>query len=131
VLDGIPRNVTQAKLLEDTIDVVKIIYLVCADMRKMIERLRRRALKENRFDDANDKVIQNRLEVYERDTKPVLDYYPPDKIVRVDATMNQLAVLSEIIKVLAPIKSAIDHARDTQIRSGLTNESKVGATAAG
>jgi adenylate kinase len=131
VLDGIPRNVTQAKLLEDTIDVVKIIYLVCADMRKMIERLRRRALKENRFDDANDKVIQNRLEVYERDTKPVLEYYPPDKIVRVDATMNQLAVLSEIIKVLAPIKSAIDHARDTQVRSGLTNESKVGTTAVG
>ena len=120
VLDGIPRNVEQAKLLEDTIDVVKVIYLVCADMKKMIERLRRRALKENRFDDANDKVIQNRLEVYERDTKPVLDYYPAEKIMRVDATMNQLAVLSEIIKVLAPIKSAIDHARDTQKRSGLT-----------
>jgi adenylate kinase len=119
VLDGIPRNVQQAKLLEDTIDVVKVIHLVCIDMKKMVERLRRRALKENRFDDANDKVIQNRLEVYERDTRPVLEYYPPDKILKVDATMNQLAVLSEIIKVLAPIKSAIDHARDTQLRSGL------------
>lgn len=119
VLDGIPRNKQQAELLDDTIEVVKIIYLVCADMKKMIERLRRRALKENRFDDANDKVIQHRLEVYERDTKPVLDHYPADKIARVDATMNQLAVLGEIIKVLAPIKSAIDHARDTQQRSGL------------
>ena len=38
------------------------------------------------------------------------------KVARVDATMNQLTVLSEIIKVLAPIKSAIDHARDTQQR---------------
>jgi len=130
VLDGIPRNVTQAKLLEDTIDVVKIIYLICTDMKKMVERLRRRALKENRFDDANDKVIQHRLEVYERDTKPVLDYYPAEKIAKIDATMNQLAVLSEIIKVLAPIKSGIDHARDTQLRSGLTNAAKEG-TAAG
>jgi adenylate kinase len=85
----------------------------------MVERLRRRALKENRFDDANDKVIQHRLEVYERETKPVLDHYPQDKIARIDATMNQLGVLSEIIKVLAPIKSAIDHAKDTQRRSGL------------
>jgi hypothetical protein len=29
-----------------------VIHLVCADMAKMIERLKRRALKENRFDDA-------------------------------------------------------------------------------
>lgn len=120
VLDGIPRNVEQAKLLEGTLDVVKIIYLVCADMNKMVERLRRRALKENRFDDANDTVIQNRLVVYERETKPVLDFYPADKIAKIDATMNQLSVLSEIIKTLTPIKSAIDHARDTQQRAGLT-----------
>ena len=32
VLDGIPRNIKQAKLLEDTIDVQKIIYLRCADL---------------------------------------------------------------------------------------------------
>src|SRR5436190_8169903 len=120
VLDGIPRNVRQAELLDDTIDVVKVIYLVCADMKKMIERLRRRALKENRFDDANDAVIQHRLEVYERDTRPVLEHYPTDKIVRIDGTMNQIHVLSETIKTLAPIKSALDHARETQQRSGLT-----------
>jgi adenylate kinase len=119
VLDGIPRNKRQAELLDDTLDVVKVIYLVCTDMKKMVERLRRRALKENRFDDANDKVIQNRLEVYDRETKPVLEHYPADKIAKVDATMNQLSVLSEIIKQLAPIKSALDHARDTQQRSGL------------
>ena len=129
ILDGIPRKKRQAELMDDTIDVVKVIYLVCADMKKMIERLRRRALKENRFDDANDKVIQHRLEVYETETKPVLEHYPTDKIVKIDATMNQLAVLSEIIKVLGPIKSAIDHARDTQQRSGLTGQKPVGAGA--
>jgi adenylate kinase len=130
VLDGIPRNKRQSELLDETIDVVKVIYLVCADMKKMVERLRRRALKENRFDDANDKVIQHRLEVYERDTHPVLEHYPADRIIKVDATMNQLAVLSEIIKVLAPVKSAIDHARDTQQRSGLAPQRPpVGASA--
>ena len=131
ILDGIPRNKPQAELMDDTIDVVKVIYLVCTDMKKMVERLRRRALKENRFDDANDKVIQHRLEVYDRETKPVLEHYPADKIAKIDATMNQLAVLSEIIKVLAPIKSAIDHARDTQQRSGLAPQARppVGASA--
>jgi adenylate kinase len=113
VLDGIPRNVKQAKLLEDTIEVVKVIYLVCADMGKMIERLRRRALKENRIDDANDKVIKNRLEVYERNTKPLLECYPADKIVRIDATMSMIKVLHEIIDVLVPVKDEIDQQRES------------------
>ena len=107
VLDGIPRNVEQARLLEDTLDVVKIIHLQCADKDKMVERLRRRALKENRFDDANDEVIRERLVVYETETKPVLDYYPEEVIVRVDATMSQIRVLHSIIDVLVPLKESI------------------------
>lgn len=109
VLDGIPRNRKQAELLEDTIEVVKVIHLVCADMAKMVERLRRRALRENRFDDANDAVIQRRLEVYERDTRPVLECYPAEKIAKVDATMSQIRVLSEIVKDLVPLKEYIDN----------------------
>jgi adenylate kinase len=111
VLDGIPRNITQAELLSDTIDVEKVIYLRCADMNKMVERLRRRALRENRIDDASDEVIRHRLEVYERETRPVLDYYPKEKIVRVDATMSQIRVLSEVVKTLVPLKESLDENR--------------------
>lgn len=108
ILDGIPRNVGQARLLEDTIEVQAIIHLQCSDLSKMVERLRRRALRENRFDDANDEVIKRRLEIYERDTRPVLDYYPKDKVLRVDATKSQIRVLSEIVEVLVPLKEARD-----------------------
>ena len=112
VLDGIPRNVKQAELLDETLDVVKVIYLVCADMKKMVERLRRRALKENRFDDANDKVIQNRLEVYERETKPVLDHYPADKIAKIDATMiADLGAAARSSRCSCRSRAGIDHAR--------------------
>lgn len=107
VLDGMPRSVNQAELLEDTIEVHKVIHLV-ADQSKMVERLRRRALKENRFDDANDAVIQKRLDVYARETKPILDFYPADKIVQIDATLSQIRVLSEIIKLFVPLKETID-----------------------
>jgi adenylate kinase len=107
VLDGLPRNVQQAKLLEDTIDVWKVIHLR-ADNKKMVERLRRRALKENRFDDANDAVISRRLEIYERETKPMLDFYPDEKIVEVDAMQSQIRVLTKILTVMAPLKEAID-----------------------
>src|SRR4030095_8333490 len=40
ILDGVPRNVNQAKLLDDTIDVKKIIYLETADIDKMVARLK-------------------------------------------------------------------------------------------
>jgi adenylate kinase len=112
VLDGIPRNKPQAELMDDTIDVVKVIYLVCTDLNKMVERLRRRALRENRLDDANDKVIQHRLEVYDQETKPVLEHYRMDRIVQIDATMSQIQIASEIIKVLVPIKLALDKRRE-------------------
>jgi len=112
VLDGIPRNVKQAQLLEDTLEVLKVVHLRCTDMSKMVERLRRRALKENRLDDANDKVIQHRLEVYETDTRPVLDFYPPNNIVKVDATKSQIRVLSDIIKIVVPLKEEMDKSRE-------------------
>ncbi len=108
VMDGVPRNVGQARLLQESIDVVKIIYLVCSDMSKMVERLRRRALKENRLDDANDAVIRRRLEVYERDTRPILELYPPATIARVDATMSMIGVLSDIVSILRPLKERLD-----------------------
>jgi adenylate kinase len=115
VLDGIPRNVRQAELLQEAIDVVEIIYLQCADLSKMVERLRRRALKENRFDDANDAVIRKRLEIYERDTRPVLDFYPQDKIVRVDAMNSQIRVLRDIIDVLIPWKEQMDEENELRL----------------
>lgn len=110
VLDGLPRTVRQAELLEDTIQVDKIIHLHCSDMSKMVERLRRRALKENRFDDANDAVIRKRLETYERDTRPVLDFYPPEKIARVEATQSQIRVLHKILEIVVPLKEQRDAA---------------------
>lgn len=129
VLDGIPRNITQAKLMEEVIDVVTVVHLVCADLSKMIERLRRRALKENRFDDASDEVIRKRLMVYDVETKPVLDFYPQDKIVKVEATQSQIRVLSELVNILVPHKEDHDHDREHRMSSGGT-EGRVSAGSA-
>ena len=107
VLDGLPRNVTQAQLLKDTIEVSAIIYLR-AEKAKMVERLRRRALKENRFDDASDVVINKRMDVFEKETRPVLDLYPKELVTRIDATLSQIRVLGEIVKVLTPLKEGMD-----------------------
>jgi hypothetical protein len=50
----------------------------------------------------------------------VLEHYKPDMILKVDATMSQLQVLSDLVKMLVPVKSALDHAGETQRWAGLT-----------
>lgn len=107
VLDGLPRNATQKKLLDDVLDVDGIIYLR-AEKAKMVERLRRRALKENRFDDASDEVISRRMDVFEKETRPVLDLYPDHLIHRIDATMSQIRILNKIVEILVPLKESLD-----------------------
>ncbi|MFM2295114.1 MAG: hypothetical protein RLZZ350_1527 [Verrucomicrobiota bacterium] len=103
VLDGIPRNVSQAKLLQDTLDVRAVFYLHCTDMSKMVERLQRRALKENRLDDANLDVIRSRLEVYDSETKPLLQYYGKKLVHHIDSTQTPAAVLAQILKYAAKL----------------------------
>ena len=74
ILDGIPRTVEQAKRMNGLIEVLKIVFLVCDGPEAMFGRLRRRAMKENRHDDADEKVIRNRWDVYDRETVPVLQH---------------------------------------------------------
>jgi adenylate kinase len=103
VLDGIPRNPQQAEMLKDTLDVKAVFNLACSDQNKMVERLQRRALRENRLDDANLEVIKQRLETYECETRPVLNYYGPKLVHNIDSTESPLKVLRQILDILARI----------------------------
>lgn len=106
VMDGIPRDVNQAKLLKDAVEVVKVIYLDAADLGKMVQRLKLRALKEGRADDADEAVIGNRMAVYAQETAPVLGYYDPALVVRVDADRSILRIFADIVATLVPAKEA-------------------------
>lgn len=103
VLDGIPRNVKQAEMLKETLDVKAVFNLACSDPTQMIQRLQRRALRENRLDDAHLDVIKERLETYNKDTKPVLDFYGPSLVHHIDSTQSPLNVLRNILDILARI----------------------------
>jgi adenylate kinase len=105
VLDGIPRNIDQARLLDKHLHVLKIIHLVCPDKELMIQRLRRRALKENRIDDAKEDVIRKRWDVYERETYPVLRHYDPSMIAEVNALGSPASVLGKVLDVLVPVQN--------------------------
>jgi adenylate kinase len=103
VLDGIPRNPRQAEILKDTLDVRAVFHLTCVDMTKMVERLQRRALRENRLDDANLDIIRQRLETYESETKPVLDFYGPKLVHNIDSTQAPLNVLRNVLDIISTL----------------------------
>jgi adenylate kinase len=98
ILDGIPRNVRQAELLEPHIEVHQVFHLTCPNRDELARRLRKRALKDNRIDDASDKVIDQRIATYEAVTRPILAHYPADCITTIDATQPPVKVLSEMIQ---------------------------------
>jgi adenylate kinase len=96
ILDGLPRTVAQAEILDDYADVLKVIHLVAPDEEALVERLRGRALKSNRPDDADPEVIRNRLRVYHAETRPVLAHYDKSVIAEVDAMPTPAEVLREV-----------------------------------
>ena len=100
ILDGIPRNVAQAILMEEHIKVRRIFHLSCPDRDKLVARLKKRALRDNRLDDANEEVIRHRLATYDAESKPMLQYYSSVQRHDIDASMTPLEVMHEITKGL-------------------------------
>ncbi len=103
VLDGIPRNVNQCKMLEQHTDIHQVFHLSCPDREELARRMRKRALKEHRLDDANEVVIQNRIQTYEETTKPILNYYG-DRQHDIDASQTPAKVLYDILGQLQTLE---------------------------
>jgi adenylate kinase len=105
VLDGMPRSYNQAERLDGFIDVIQIFHLKIDDTRKVVERLKARALSENRLDDMSDEVIHRRLQTYHDETFRTLSFYASDLVLDVDASRRAIDVLCDIANRLAAIIS--------------------------
>jgi adenylate kinase len=106
ILDGFPRNTAQAEALDAllarlgrNLDVV--FELQVADRKVLLERLAKRAREEGRTDDTPD-AIQKRLEIYDRETAPLVDHYRSTRanVVGVHADNPVETVFAEIRSVL-------------------------------
>jgi adenylate kinase len=100
VLDGIPRNVNQARMLDKFLKVAAVFYLCSANAEILVKRLQRRALKDNRLDDANLEVIRERLKVYDQETKPVLNFYGKDLVHRVSTDGTPSETFLEVLRLV-------------------------------
>ena len=105
ILDGIPRNVPQTELVKDHLEILQVIHLQCSDEEEMIHRMRRRAIRENRADDANEDVIRNRFKVFREKSAAVLNCYPAEIISTINANGSPAEVLSRILEAVVPVQN--------------------------
>jgi len=103
LLDGIPRTIRQADLLDRHIKIERIIVLVIENIDELIKRIQRRAIIEKRTDDMDRQVLKTRMEVYQRDTIKLLKHYPESVISRFDADQTPLGVLRDVLVGLSDL----------------------------
>ena len=110
VLDGYPRNLSQAEYLDDITDL-DLVALLEVDREELVDRLTGRRVCDDcgtnyhvefsppeeagvcdacggelvQRDDDNEETVRERLDVFDENTQPVIDYYDDDgELVRVD-----------------------------------------------
>ena len=78
IIDGFPRTVQQAQTLEFLFSKLKrkIDCIIAIDVPRdeLVRRIHERAAISGRADDTEE-VIRHRIELYDEQTQPVLDYY--------------------------------------------------------
>ena len=98
VLDGFPRTTAQARALDRILDDLGTPLERCVALRideeELVSRLLRRAELEGRSDD-NETAIRTRMQVYERQTRPLLDYYRERGLLR---EVDGLGTVEEVAK---------------------------------
>ena len=97
ILDGYPRNISQANSLTKVLDelnqpIEKVFYLNLEE-----EILVKRLLNRGRKDD-NEKTIRTRLDIYKKTTQPLIGYYKDLNILEYIDGDRDLKTISDDIK---------------------------------
>jgi len=107
VLDGFPRTMGQADALDSVLREIgrelTVVFALQVSDEICIERLLKRARDEQRTDDTPD-AIRRRLELYHRETEPLIEHYRTLGIlltIHADGTPNE--VFAEIQAALEQV----------------------------
>lgn len=105
LFDGFPRNINQANLLSNLLNSLNIkincILLIEVDEPILLERVLSRKKFEGRSDDSKE-ILASRIQVYKKETKPLIDHYLPNYIIKkIDGS-------GEISEVNQRINSALE-----------------------
>ena len=108
ILDGYPRNLAQARALDHLLERIgqpmDIAVQLDVGTELLVQRLAGRAQAEGRADDSPD-AVRNRLQVYEQQTAPVVEFYRNlGKLAHLDGVGSLDEVFTRIVEAIAPAK---------------------------
>jgi adenylate kinase len=110
VLDGFPRTMPQAEALDGLLHelgrkIDAVLDFQVPDQEVLLQRMLRRAAEENRSDDTPE-AIRRRLELYERETAPLVDFYRSRQanVVGIHADRTVEEVFHEIEQALDEVQ---------------------------
>ena len=109
ILDGYPRNLAQAAALDELLaglgQKFDAAVQLTVDNEQIVERLAGRAKAEGRADD-NPESVRKRLQVYDEQTAPVIEFYRQHgQLTVVDGVGGLDEVYTRIIEAIAPEKA--------------------------
>ncbi|MFK0403528.1 adenylate kinase [Microbacterium sp. NPDC090225] len=104
LLDGYPRNTAQVGHLEEFLagrgESLDAVILLDVPRDESISRLSLRAIEQGRSDDTEE-AIAHRLDIYERETAPIIDVYSEKGIVdRIDGVGSLDEITERIVAAL-------------------------------
>ena len=105
LLDGFPRTLPQAEALDRILaknsEMVTATVSIMIPDELVMERIKGRALKEGRADDASEDIINTRIVNYHSQTEPLIDYYKEaGKYYEVDGVGTIEDIRSRIFEIM-------------------------------
>ncbi|MDA7950071.1 MAG: adenylate kinase [Pirellulaceae bacterium] len=112
LFDGFPRTINQAESLDECLSKVghplDLVLELRVNNEELVRRLNNRANETDtpREDDQKEETVRHRLDVYDEQTRPLVEYYQArGLLVSIDGTQTMEKVFSDITKAIEHIKA--------------------------
>ena len=106
LLDGLPRTYRQAELLDQAVQVERIYYLTLGSDEEAVARIKGRAAKEGRADDADESVIRERFRMFQQQTAATLEHYDRSLIVEINSSRRPMEILADLAASIAGLSAS-------------------------
>ena len=106
LVDGYPRNEENLEIWDknmENVAEIKAVFFFDGSHDIMMKRIHKR--KDGREDDKNDKIIKKRIEVFEKETKPLINIFEKrGNLIRINCNNDFEQIYKDVKKALNDLK---------------------------